>query len=203
VTGVVGLGLTGVGVELFRRVDRAVLVEAVDTGVEAGDLTTAEVVTAAMPFVDWLAAGLAVTGIVLTAGTVVFLIGRRRTRRRVAREGGTTATRWACAAYGAAVAAVLQFIPGGAAVGGGVAASLSDTESDIRAGARSGLLGAAVTLPLLAGVTAGLVAGAGAVGDAGFPLLLVAAGVAVSELVLLALTTATAALGGYLAGRYF
>jgi hypothetical protein len=59
-----------------------------------------------------------------------------------------------------------------------------------------------VTLPLLAGVTAGLVAGAGAVGDAGFPLLLVAAGVAGSELVLLALTTATAALGGYLAGRY-
>ena len=100
--GLIGLGLTAVGGGLYARVDRAAIAEVVraeETSVEG--LTTEEAIRAAPAFVDWLAVGTMVTGVVLVGGAAAFVYARRRTRHRVARTGGTTATFWGAAVYGA------------------------------------------------------------------------------------------------------
>lgn len=201
VTVVVGFALLAVGVGMFTRVDRAVITEAITAeGVEVNGLTPSEAITAAVPFVDWLSAGMALTGVVLVAAAVGFVRARRRTRRRVASEGGTTATFWASAVYGAAVTALVSFVPGAGAVGGAVAAYLDESASGTRVGATAGLVGWALTLPLLVFVAVGFLAGAGAIGMlAGGAVL---AGIAiVGELVALAVNAGLGALGGYATDR--
>jgi hypothetical protein len=165
VAGLIGLVTAGVGVALYTEIDRATIAAAV-TGenVQLEGITPEEAIAAGVPFVDWLGVGVALTGLVLLGAAVAFVVGRRRTRRRVEREGGTTATAWACAAYGAVVTAVVSFVPGSALVGGAGAAYLRGEDGSYRTGAAAGLLGTLLTVPLLVGVVIGLLAGAAAGG---------------------------------------
>jgi len=188
-SGLFGLALLAVGAGLFARVDRALIT----------DVTPEQFVTAAAAATDWIAAGIVVTGLGLVGAAAVFVRARRRTRARVDREGGTTATFWACSVYGAVATALLSFVPGSVVVGGAVAAYLHG-DSETRTGAATGLVANALTVPLLAFFAVGTLAGANAVGMlAGgglLALLLVAAG-----LVALAVNAALGALGGLAVDR--
>jgi len=200
-TGVIGLVLTAVGVGMYAQVDRAMIADAVaEEGVSVEGLTESEFITAASQFVDWFAVGVGLTGIASVVAAGAFVLGRRRTRRRVAREGGTTATFLACAVYGAVVTALVSFVPGSAVAGGGVAAYLHG-DAGVRTGAAAGLLGAALTIPLLVSLAAGILAGAGAVGELGGGAFLVAIVVG-AELIALAISGGLGALGGFLVDRF-
>lgn len=200
-TGVIGLVLTAVGVGMFIRVDQAMIADAVaEEGVSVNGLTESEFVTAAGQFVDWLAVGMVLTGLAAVVGAAAFVLVRRRTRRRVSREGGTTATFLACAVYGAVVTALVSFVPGSAIAGGGAAAYLHD-DSSVRTGAAAGLLGTALTIPLLVSLAVGVLAGAGAVGElAGGALLVVI--LLSAELLTLGINGGLGALGGFLVDRF-
>ena len=200
-TGVIGLVLTAIGVGLYTQVDQAMITEAVtEEGVEVNGLTESEVITAAGQFGDWLAIGVVLTGLASVVGAAAFVIVRRRTRRRVAQDGGTTATFWACAVYGAIITALVSFIPGSAVVGGGAAAYLHDGDS-VRTGTAAGVVGTILTVPLVAFLAIGFIAGAGAVGElAGGALL--AALVIGAELVALLVNAEFGALGGFLVARF-
>ncbi len=201
VTGAIGLVLAAVGVGIYTRVDRALIADFVTSEeVEVNGITPSEAITAGEPFVDWLAAGIVVTGLVLVVGAAAFVVVRRRTRRRVASEGGTTATFWACAVYGAAVTALVSFVPGSPIAGGGAAAYLHDDGSGVRIGAAAGLVGWAATVPLLVSVAGGLLAGADAIGQLASGAILVGLVVA-GELLGLAINAALGGLGGLLATR--
>ena len=200
-TGIVGFLLTATGGWLFTQVDRATISDVVRAeGTEVEGLTEAEAITAAGPFVDWVAAGIAVTGLVFVAAGAAFVLARRRTRRRVEHSGGTTATFWACAVYGGAATTLVSFIPGAAVAGGGVAAYLRD-DGAARIGAASGLVVTALTAPFLVFLAVAFLSGAGAVGElAGGAFL--AAIIVGSELLAVGLTVALGALGGFLVARY-
>lgn len=200
-TGVIGLALTAVGAGILSQVDRSQITDVVtEEEVEVNGLSESEFITAADAFTDWLAFGLILTGLVTLVVAVAFLVARRRTRRRFAREGGTTATFWACAVYGAVVTMLASFIPGSAIVGGGAAASLRDSDESVRTGAAAGLVGAALTIPLVACIAAGMVAGGEAIGEFGNGALL-AVIVIGAELLTLAINAGLGALGGFLADR--
>jgi hypothetical protein len=198
---VVGATLIAVGAGMYVWVDRAAITEFVTAdSTEVNGLTPSEAITAGVPFVDWFAVGLAVTGLGLVAAAVVFVRARRRTRRRVEREGGTTATFWASAVYGAAVTALVSFVPGASVVGGGVAAYFREGGSNTRVGGAAGLVGWALTAPLLVFLAVALLAGASAVDMLAGGTFLVAITV-VAELGALLFNVGFGALGGYLAGR--
>jgi len=202
--GIVGFGLTAASVLVYTQADQEALRDIVtEQDVEPNGLTREELITAAEPFTDWLAVGLGVTGLVLVGFAVAFVYTRRQTRRRVSREGGTTATFLPCTVYGATVSSLVSsVIPGlGALVGGGVGAHLYDGDSSVRLGAATGLVSFAITLPLLVCIGAGAVAGGAAISETGGGGL-VAAIVVGSGLVGAALSTGAGALGGYLADRF-
>ncbi|WP_459194503.1 hypothetical protein [Halosimplex sp. J119] len=200
VAGAIGLTLTAVGVWLYTRVDRALITEIIMAeGVEVNGITRAEAIAAGVPFVDWVGIGVALTGLVFVAGAVAFAVARRRTRDRVVREGGTTATFWASSVYGAAITALVSFVPGSAIVGGGAAAYLHG-DAETRVGAASGLVVWALTFPLLVFLAVGFVAGGGAIGDAASGAVLAVILVA-GELLGLAINAGLGALGGFLATR--
>lgn len=201
VAAVAGFVLTAVGIGMYTLVDRAVIVEFVTAeSTELNGLTTAEVIAAGVPFVDWFSVGLVITGFGLVVAAVGFVRARRRTRRRVASEGGTTATFWASAVYGAAVTALLSFIPGAGIVGGGLAAHLQESGSATRVGAASGLVGWVLTVPLLGFLAVGMLAGASTIDMLAGGVVLVGI-VVVAELVALVFTVGVGALGGYAADR--
>jgi hypothetical protein len=202
--GIVGLGLTAVGVGLYTQVDRAMIREAVlEEEVEPNGLTQLELIDAAGPFVDALAVGLGVSGIALVGVAAVYVYARRQTRRRISREGGTTATFAACTVYGAAAGSLVSsIIPGlGALVGGAIGANLYDGDSSVRVGAATGLLSFAVTLPLLVSLGVGVVAGGAAIGELGGGAA-IAGIIVVSGLVGAAFNAGVGALGGFLADRF-
>jgi hypothetical protein len=202
VAAAIGLVLTAVGIGLYAWVDRAVIAEFLTAeSTEVNGLTTAEAIAAGLPFVDWFSAGIAVTGLGLVAAAVRFVRARRRTRRRVASEGGSTATFWASAVYGAAVTALVSFVPGAGIAGGGLAAYIQEDGSGARVGAAAGLVGWVLTVPLLAFLAVGLLAGASAVDMLAGGVVLVGI-VVVSELVALAFNVGVGALGGYLVDRF-
>lgn len=194
-----GLVLTAVGTGMYVRVDRTMIAEIITAeSTEVNGLTTAEVITASMPFVDWLSVGMAVTGLVLVAAGAGFVHTRRQTRRQVATEGGTTATFWASAVYGTAVTSLVSFVPGAGIIGGGVAAYLHESGSGARVGAAAGLVGWVLTVPLVLFLAVGFLAGAGAIGKTVTGAVLVGI-IVVSELVALTFNAGLGALGGYLA----
>ena len=201
-TGIVGVLMTAIGIGLYSRVDRAMIVDAVDAeATELQGISRAEFITAAEPFIEWFGAGLAVTGLVVLAAGAVFVYKRRQTRAQVTRDGGTTATFWACAVYGAVVTVLVSFVPGSAVAGGGAAAYLHDGASSTRLGAVSGLVGTALTTPMLVFISAGLLAGASAIGQFGGGVLLVGLIIA-SGLFAMAINAGLGALGGYLVTRF-
>lgn len=163
-TGIVGLILVAVGAGMYTQIDEAAITDVITSeGVELNGVSQAEAITAAGPFVDWLAIGFMLTGLVATFGAASFIIARHRTRRQVTETGGTTATFWACTIYGAAVTALVSFVPGSATVGGGLAAHLHDGDS-VRVGSAAGAVGTALAIPFTIATAAGLVAGAAAIG---------------------------------------
>lgn len=82
-----------------------------------------------------------------------------------------------------------------------VAAYLHDDKSGLRIGATTGLVGWALTVPLLVFLAVGLLAGAGAIDRSAGGVVLVGMTL-VSELVALALNAGFGALGGYLTYRF-
>lgn len=201
-TGIAGVLMTAIGIGLYSRVDRAMIVEAVDAeATELEGISRAEFITAAEPFVEWFGAGLAVTGLVALAAGAAFVYKRRQTRAQVTRDGGTTATFWACAVYGAVVTVLVSFVPGSAAAGGGAAAYLHDGASSTRIGAVSGLVGTALTAPILVFTSVGLLAGASAIGQVGGGILMVGI-VLGSGVFATAINAGLGALGGYLVTRF-
>jgi len=202
VAAVVGLVLAAVGIGLYAGVDRSAIAEFVTAeSTELNGLTPAEAVSAGVPFVDWLSVGIALTGVGLVVAAVVFVRARRQTRRRVEDEGGTTATFWASAVYGAATTVLVSFVPGSGAVGGALAAHLRTEESGPRVGAATGLLAWALTVPLLVFLSIALLAGAGAVDRLADGAILVGI-VLIAELVALAINAGLGALGGYAVDRF-
>jgi hypothetical protein len=195
--------MSAVGILMYREVDQASIADVVaQEDVQLNGITESEFVTAAGPFVDWLAAGIVLTGLIALGGAVWFVVKRRRTRRQVSREGGTTATFWGCAVYGGALTAVISsFIPFLSSIGGGAgAAYLSNGDSNARTGAAAGGVGAVLALPLLASLAVGMIAGGGAIGESAAGVLF--AGIIVGGgLVAVALNAGLGALGGVLAGR--
>jgi len=201
-TALVGLILTAVGVGMYTRVDQALIADVVaEESVQVNGLTQSEFITAAGPFVDWLAVGIVLTGLMAVVGAAAFVVARRRTRRRVAQEGGTTATFWGCAVYGAVVTALVSFIPGSAVAGGAAAAYLHDGDSSVRTGTAAGLIGTTLTIPLVAFLAVGMVAGAGAIGELAGGALLAAILVG-GELIALAVNAGLGALGGFAAAKF-
>lgn len=202
VTAAVGLSLIAVGVGLYIQVDRATITEVLTAdSTEVNGLTIAEAVAAGVPFVDWLSVGIAATGLGLVVAAVAFVRARRQTRQQVASEGGTTATFWASAVYGATVTTLVSFIPGSGVVGGALASYLRESGSGARVGAASGLVVWALTVPLLVSLVVATMAGASAVDMLGSGTVLSAVAI-VGELVALALNLGLGALGGYLTDRF-
>lgn len=200
-SGIVGVVMTALGIGLYTQVDRSIIADAVDAeAAELEGISRADFITAAEPFTDWFAAGLALTGLVTLGAAVVFVSKRRATRAQAARDGGTTATFWGCVVYGAVVTAVVSFVPGSAALGGGAAAYLHDDTATTRIGAVSALVGTALTAPILVFLAAALLAGASAIGQLGGGVLL-AAIVVVSGVVAMAVNAGLGAVGGYLVAR--
>ena len=202
--GVAGLALTAVSVGLYTQLDRAVIRETVlERDVEPNGITQLELINAAEPFVDALAIGLGVTGLALVGFAVLYVYTRRQTRRRVSREGGTTATFASCTVYGASVGVLVSsIVPGlGALVGGAIGANLYDGDSGVRVGAATGAVSSALTVPLLVFLGIGAVAGGAEIGK-------LAGGVTVAVIVVTSGVVATAfnagagAVGGYLADRF-
>ena len=203
IVGVIGLALAAVGIGLYPRVDRSLIAEAVtQESVTINGLTKAEFITAAGPFVDWIAVGMAVTGLLSLVGAAAFVVLRRRTRQRVSREGGTTATYFACAVYGATVTVLVSFVPGAAIAGGGAAAYLYDGDSSVRVGAAAGAVGSVLMLPLVAFVGVGFIAGAMAVSELAGGTLIASLVVGAGAIALI-LNVGLGGVGGFLIDRFF
>jgi hypothetical protein len=203
VAGVIGIAMSAVGILMYTEIDQASIADVVaQENVQVNGITESEFVTAAGPFVDWLAAGIALTGLIAVGGAVWFVVARRRTRRQVSREGGTTATFWGCAVYGGALTTVISsFIPFIASIGGGAgAAYLSNGDSSARTGAAAGAIGNALMLPFLVSLGVGMIAGGGAIEESAagvfFAAIIVGGG-----LVAVAFSAGFGALGGVVAGR--
>jgi hypothetical protein len=98
------------------------------------------------------------------------------------------------------VTALTSFLPVAALLGGGTAAYLRGGEAGARVGAASGLVGYVLTVPMLAGLAVGLVAGGSAIGEFAGGVTL-AGLVVVAQLVALAINAGLGAVGGVLAVR--
>jgi hypothetical protein len=204
VLGVIGIALSGVGVLMYTQVDRASIADVVaQEDVQLNGVTQSEFVTAVGSFVDWVAAGIVVIGLISAVGAVAFVVARRRTRRQVSREGGTTATFWACAVYGGALTTLISFvIPFISSIGGGAgAAYLRNGDSGARTGAAAGSIGAALMIPLLAFLGVGMIAGGQAIGESMGGVLFAAITV-VGGLITVAINAGFGALGGFLTDRF-
>lgn len=201
---VIGLALTAASIGIYTQVDEELIRDVItEQTVQSDGISQSELVSATEPFVDWFAVGMGLTGLALIGLAVVYVRARQRTRRRVSREGATTATFVSCAVYGAAAGGLISsVIPGlGALAGGGVGAYLYDGDSSIRVGAATGLFSFALTLPLLVFIGIGAVAGGAAISE-------LAAGATLAGVVLLSglfgsvFNTGLGALGGYLFDQF-
>lgn len=203
VLGVIGLVMSAVGILIYAEVDRASIADAVaQEDVQVNGLTKSEFVTAADPFVDWLAVGIGLTGFITVIGAVWFVFARRRTRKQVSKEGGTTATFWGCAVYGGALTALISsVIPFVSGIGGGAgAAYLHDGDSHARTGAAAGAIGSVLMIPFLVCLAIGMVAGGEAIDESAAGVFF-AALITGGGLIAGAISAGLGALGGVLAGR--
>lgn len=202
ILGVIGIAMSAVGIFMYTNIDRASIADVVaQDDVQLNGLTQSEFISAADPFVDWLAAGIGLTGLIAVGGAVAFVVARRRTRRQVSRDGGTTATFWACAVYGGAVTALFSsVIPFASSIGGGASAAyLRSGNSDARIGAAAGAIGTILMIPLLAFLGIGMIAGGEAIGESAGGLFL--AGITIGGgLIAIAINAGLGALGALLAG---
>jgi hypothetical protein len=203
VLALVGLILAASGWLVYTRLGRPEIREAVATeNVSFEGLSASELVNLGVPFLDWVAIGLGVTGAILLASGIAFAVSRWRTHKHVATHGGTTGTTWAHSVYGAVAGAVLSFVPFSTALGGAVAGYLRNgsSPSGAKIGALSGLLGSVPMATILGGALVGAVAGANAIGEGATGTLLAGVGL-VLLFVLVSINAGLGALGGVLGKR--
>lgn len=164
-------------------------------------MTEPEFVELTLSLLPWLAAGLLLSGLVMTALGAAYIVHRRRVRERAA-AGEPTSDYLAYALLGAVVSGVTSFIPLSGVIGGGLAGYLERGESERTSsvGAASAVLMSAPFLVIGLFAAAGLVAGFIAIGDRGFGAI-VGAAVIVGELFSLGIAMAIGAAGGWIGGR--
>lgn len=170
-----------------------------DGTVQSDVLTAAELTTIATNTAFWLGVGLVVTGLATVAVAVVYVLGRRRTRR-AAGDGSEREVLFAHALLGAVATGVLQFVPVSPILGGAVAGYLHRDRANgsTRAGAVSGLLASLPLVSIVVFVAVGLVAGFLAADVSGIGVV-VAIAMLIALLAVLVYFVGLGALGGFLA----
>lgn len=130
--------------------DERVIARAIEEGVADGSIRTdvlspAQLTALASETAFWLGVGLVITGLSLVVVAVVYVVGRRRTRR-ASGPGSAREVLFAHAVLGALATGLLSFLPVSPVFGGGVAGYVHRRAgSATKAGAASGLL---ATLPI-------------------------------------------------------
>lgn len=197
-----GLALLAGGSVVTFLIDRSLIADAVADGSLRSDLlSNADLVEVGSSLVTWTGMGLIATGAVMAIGGVAYAIVRRRAHRAAA-TGTPRSDYVANALVGAAVSALLTFVPFSPAIGGALAGYLERgaSERTVSVGALSGVLMMAPVLSILAVLTGGLVFGALAIDAAALALGLGA--VMLFALLVVAVTGAgLGALGGYIGGK--
>lgn len=205
---VVLTGLTAmVGGGMLRLlVDRSVLVEGIDAGeitVTLGttDLSDAETLEVTEAVVRWTEIGLLVTGALLVLFGLAYILVRHRAHRRATADEPASSY-GTVAVIGAVFTAVLSFIPISPVFGGAIAGYLERTSSgrSVSVGALAGLLPALLTVAVTLFVLGGLVAGLLAVGE-GTWAIVVGAVLVLAALFVAIVSAVLGALGGYVGGR--
>lgn len=163
------------GTALALLVDR----QAIETGIEEGTievsgLSQPDAVEVLFAVSTWSGLGLLAAGILLVVAGVVFVVARRRVRRRGALDAATRGNFLANAVYGALVSALTGFIPFSPVLGGAVAGYLERGESrrTVAVGAVSGLLLSVPVVVFLAFLFVGLALASVSVGAGGFAAVL-------------------------------
>lgn len=198
----VGLGTTLGGSAVLWASDDELIAEAIAEGVREGSvesdvLTPGELTAVATETAFWLGVGLAVTGLAMVAVGILYVVGRRRTRRSPD-TGNPREVLFAHAVLGAVATGVLSFVPASPILGGGVAGYVHRKRGGpTKAGAVSGLLAALPLVGILVFLAIGLLSGFGAAGVGGLGVVL---GIAMVIAILAALIyfVGLGALGGFL-----
>lgn len=205
---VVLTGLSAVvgGGMLRLFVDRSVLVEEIDAGtitVTLGttDLTDAETLEVTEAVVRWSEIGLLVTGAILVLAGLAYIIVRHRAHRRATAEEPASSY-GTVAVIGAFFTAVLSFIPISPVFGGAIAGYLERTSSgrSVSVGALAGLLPALLTVAVTLFILGGFIAGLLAIGE-GTWAIVVGAVLLLAALFVAIVSAVLGALGGYVGGR--
>lgn len=198
-----GLVLAMGGSAILWASDERVIARAIEQGIADGSiqtdvLTPSQLTALASETAFWLGLGLVITGLGLVVVAVVYVVGRRRTRRSTG-GGSLREILFAHALLGAIATGLLSFLPVSPVFGGGVAGYVHRRAgSATKAGAVSGLLawipvaviGGFLAVGLGTGLNRGEVQGLGPV---------VAMAVVVGILVALVYLVGLSALGGYIA----
>ena len=145
-----GLVFAGLGALLYSVADLGLITNLVADGrLQSTELTDAQLIEVTYGLLWWGAVGLAVTGALLGAGGLVFLLYRRRARRRRVEIGDVGSDTTALALAGGVVTIVASFVPLSPILGGLVSGYLRGGEpaEGARIGAYAGVVAA---LPLAA-----------------------------------------------------
>lgn len=187
-------------------VDQSVLIEEIEAGritVTLGttDLSDAETLEVTEAVVRWSEIGLFVTGALLVLAGLAYILLRHRAHRRATADEPASSY-GTVAVIGAFMTAVLSFIPISPALGGAIAGYLERTSSgrSVSVGALAGLLPALLTVAVTLFVLGGLVAGLLAVGEGAWAIG-VGAVLVLAALFVAIVSAALGALGGYVGGR--
>lgn len=200
-----GLALLAAGTVLTVVFDRAFLAQGIESGqitvvfIER-ELSAAEMLSFSHDVLTWTGIGFLVTGLGLVTVAAWYAYAHHAARRRA--EAPVLRSSRSVAVIGAAVTAVLSFLPFSPVVGGALAGYLEAPVSgrSIRVGALSGGLAVLPAMVIVAFTTIGLVEGLAAVGEAD---LGIGVGVVMWFVVLsgLAYGAGLGALGGFLGGH--
>lgn len=191
----VGLATAVGGVGILSDVDRSEIREAVaEEQPETDALTGPEIVDVLHSLATWTGVGLVVTGVLLIGAGVGYVLLRRQMA-----AGERTGTVAANAVLGAAVTAVLSFVPLSQIAGGFVAGYLEQEGSrrPVVTGALSGVLSLVAVLVPATFAVGGAVSGLYDVGEGGLATFVVGAFL-VGAAIVLVIVAGLGALGGFL-----
>jgi hypothetical protein len=187
-------------------VDRSVLVEeieaeAITVTLGTTELSDAETLEVTEAVVGWTEIGLLATGVVLVLVGLAYIVVRHRAHRRATAEEPASSY-GTVAIIGAFATAVLSFIPISPALGGALAGYLERGSSgrSVSVGALAGLLPALLAVAVTLFVLGGLVAGLLAVEEGAWAIA-VGAALVLAALFVAIVSAALGAVGGYVGGR--
>lgn len=192
---VVGAAFAAAGAFVAGFADRTQIAAWVAEGrLTSTDMTDAELVDATFAVLWGGGIGVAITGVLLVAGGIAFLVLQSRARRRFETTGELTGNATSMAILGALVTVGASFVPFSPVVGGAVAGYLrsSTAASAVRTGALAGVLATVPVLAVYAAITWRLL------GTATGLTGLVAVVFGVTLLVAVAYMTVLSALGAHL-----